>query len=110
MVEELPERLARLGDARLGPGAGLGGFGPDRFLDLLRRRRRAFTVIEPHVNGAEAVRAHPGKHAGLKNGGLAEAGLTEQDDQRAPLGELRQVEDFLIPPVKKPALLLGIGG
>jgi hypothetical protein len=107
VVQELPERLARLRGAGLRPGAGVQGLAEDRLLDLLGRRRRVAGVVQPHVDRAVALGAQPRHQAGAQDRGLTQAALAEQHGERLALHAPGELGDLLLAAVEKRARRLG---
>src|SRR5436190_4320365 len=107
VVQELPERFARFGDADLRPLARRLRRTEDRLLDLLGRRRRFRRIIDPHVDRTVTIGPQPRDDAGAQDRGLAQARLPEQDREELALYATAEFSDLLLATVEISACLLG---
>ncbi len=109
VVEEFPERLAFGGGAGPRPCAGLRRGAKHGILDLLGGRRRGGRVVQPDVDGAEALGPKPRHEACPQEGGLAVAGLAEEHRQELALNPAAEFGDLRFAAVKEASGLLGEG-
>ena len=99
-----------VGDARLGPLAGVAGRLQDRLLDLLAGLRRVGGVGDAHVDRAVALAAQARHQAGAQDRGLAEPRLAEQHGEELALHAARELGDFLVAAEEEAARVLGERG